>query len=171
MEVALQQALLTEGFGMAVPCSAVIDHGTRKVAFIESSPGIFDAVEVAVGPRSSDYYPVLRGLKPGQSVAAAGAFLIDAEMWLNHDLSATWFGATRGTKPSSPKPLAPSGSQPDEDKKLIAKQKICPVTGAPLDSMGGPVRLEVAGRIVFICCEGCTKALRNDPARYLEKLK
>jgi Cu(I)/Ag(I) efflux system membrane fusion protein len=173
LEAAVQQAMLAEGVEIAVPCSAVIDHGTRKVAFLESGPGMFDAVEVTVGPRCGDFYPILRGLKLGQRVAAAGAFLIDAEMWLNHDLSATWFGATytakktTGTAPTA----APTGSTRDEDQKLIAKQKICPVTGAPLDSMDGPVRLEVSGRIVFICCEGCTDALRKNPTKYLAKLK
>jgi hypothetical protein len=53
---------------------------------------------------------------------------------------------------------------------LAAKQKVCPVTGEPLDSMGGPVRVEVAGRIVFVCCEGCIPALRKEPAKYLAKL-
>jgi Cu(I)/Ag(I) efflux system membrane fusion protein len=172
LETAVQQTLLAEGLGVAVPCSAVIDHGTRKVAFVESGPGMFDAVEVAVGPRCRDFYPILRGLSRGQRVAAAGAFLIDAEMWLNHDLSATWFGATHSAKTSTTTPAAvPSGSAQDEESKLIAKQKICPVTGEPLDSMGGPVRVEVAGRIVFICCKGCTSALKKDPAKYLEKLK
>jgi hypothetical protein len=40
-----------------------------------------------------------------------------------------------------------------------------------LDSMGGPVRVEVAGRVVFVCYEGCIKPLRKDPAKYLGKLK
>jgi hypothetical protein len=172
LDIAVQQAMLSQGFGLAVPCSAVIDHGSRKVAFIENDPGMFDAVEVAVGPRCGDFYPVLRGLKQGQRVAAAGAFLIDAEMWLNHDLSATWFGATHSSKTEATTPNAvPSRSQQDEERMLVAKQKTCPVTGEPLDSMGGPVRVEVAGRTVFICCKGCTSALRKDPAKYLEKLK
>ena len=53
---------------------------------------------------------------------------------------------------------------------LAEKQKVCPVTGEPLDSMGGPVRVEVAGRTVFICCKACEKPLRRDPAKYLAKL-
>jgi Cu(I)/Ag(I) efflux system membrane fusion protein len=172
LETAVQQTLLVDGLGVAVPCSAVIDHGTRKVAFVESGTGMFDAVEVVVGPRCRDFYPILRGLKQGQRVAAVGAFLIDAEMWLNHDLSATWFGATHNAKTSTATPAAvPWGSAQEEEGKLIAKQKTCPVTGEPLDSMGGPVRVDVSGRIVFICCKGCTNALRKDPAKYLEKLK
>ncbi len=165
------QALLAEGLGLAVPCSAVIDHGALKVVFVETAPGMFDAVQIAVGPRCRDYYPVLRGVSAGQRVAATGAFLLDAEMWLNHGLAATYFGATRGA--STPAPAAPSvapGSLSAEDRILAAKQKVCPVTGEPLDSMGGPVRLVVAGRTVFVCCKGCEAPLRKDPAKYLANL-
>jgi Cu(I)/Ag(I) efflux system membrane fusion protein len=165
------QALLAEGMGLAVPHGAVVDHGSRKVAFVENGPGMFDAVEVTVGPRCGDYYPVLRGLESGQRVAAAGAFLLDAEMWLNHGLAATYFGATRGA--AEPMPAAPSvspGSSSEEDRVLAARQKVCPVTGEPLDSMGGPVRVEVAGRVVFVCCKMCEKPLRKDPQKYLAKL-
>jgi hypothetical protein len=162
------QAMLTEGHGLAVPCTAVIDHGSRKVVFVENGPGMFDAVEIEVGPRCGDYYPVLRGLEAEQRVAATGAFLLDAEMWLNHGLATTYFGATRGA--GTPAPAAPSTTPAEEDRVLAAKQKICPVTGEPLDSMGGPVRVVVEGRAVFICCKGCEGALRKDPAKYLSKL-
>jgi Cu(I)/Ag(I) efflux system membrane fusion protein len=165
------QALLAEGYGLAVPCSAVIDRGARKVAFIENGPGMFDAVEIEVGPRCGDYYPVLRGVDAEQRVAATGAFLLDAETWLNRGLASTYFGATRnaGTTTAAPPPTT-TDSLPAEERSLVAKQKICPVTGEALDSMGGPVRVEVAGRIVFVCCKGCIEPLRKDPAKYLSKL-
>lgn len=166
------QAMLASGYGLAVPSSAVIDRGSRKVVFVESGAGMFDAVEIAVGPRSGDSYPVLRGLEAEQKVAATGAFLLDAEMWLNHDLAAAYFGASRtaGTSPAARREAATPGSLSEEDRRLAAKQKICPVTGNPLDSMGGPVRVIVAGRTVFVCCEGCEEPLRKEPAKYLSKL-
>lgn len=168
---ACMQTLLAEGYGLAVPCGAVIDHGSRKVAFVENGPGMFDAVEIAVGPRCGDYYPVLRGITFGQRVAATGAFLLDAEMWLNHGLASTYFGATRGAGESAPTaPSVAPSSLSAEDQLLAAKQKICPVTGGSLDAMGGPVRVEVAGRVVFICCKSCEKPLRKNPAKYLSKL-
>lgn len=168
---AATQALLAEAYGLAVLCSAVIDHGSRKVVFVENGPGMFDAVEIEVGPRCGDFYPVLRGLDVEQRVAATGAFLLDAEMGLNHGLAAAYFGASRGaSSPTPAAPTAPPGSLSEEDRLLAAKQKICPVSGEPLDSMGGPVRLVVEGRTVFICCKGCEEQLRKEPAKYLSKL-
>jgi YHS domain-containing protein len=82
------------------------------------------------------------------------------------------YGGMRGTgMPSPSQPIAPSESLSDEDRQLIEKQKICLVSGQPLDSMGDPYRFEVEGKTVFVCCKGCTSALRKDPAKYLEKLK
>ncbi len=64
---------------LAVPESAVIDTGTRKVVFVEAEPGVFEARAVVLGPPAGDLYPVLEGLAFGDKVAAAGAFLLDAE--------------------------------------------------------------------------------------------
>ena len=68
---------------LSVPESAVIDTGTRKVVYVEAEPGVFEGREVVLGPRIGDRFPVLEGLAPGEKVAAAGAFLIDAESRLN----------------------------------------------------------------------------------------
>ena len=68
---------------LAVPESAVIDAGSRKVVYVEAEPGVFEGREVVLGPLSDGRYPVLEGLAPGDRVAAAGAFLIDAETRLN----------------------------------------------------------------------------------------
>ena len=68
---------------LTVPERSVIDTGTKKVVYVEREPGVFDGVEVQLGPLSGDSYPVIKGLARGDRVAAAGAFLIDAESRLN----------------------------------------------------------------------------------------
>ena len=57
-----------------------------------------------------------------------------------------------------------------EDRAVAEKQKACLVGGEPLGSMGAPVKVTVQGRDVFVCCEGCTDALRADPDKFLAKL-
>ncbi|MDE2505966.1 MAG: efflux RND transporter periplasmic adaptor subunit, partial [Planctomycetota bacterium] len=74
---------------LSVPESAVIDAGTRKVVYVETDPGVFEGREVVLGPRVGDRFPVLSGVEAGERVAAAGAFLIDAETRINPALAGT----------------------------------------------------------------------------------
>jgi hypothetical protein len=151
---------------LAVPESAVVDTGTRTLVYVERMQGMFDGVEVVLGPRCGDAYPVVRGLDAGQRVVTAGSFLVDAETRLNPSAAASYFGAAR-REPATAK--ADDGLS-SEDRALVARQRICPVTGKPLGSMGTPARAVVAGRTLFLCCDGCEDALQKDPARFLAKL-
>ena len=54
-----------------------------------------------------------------------------------------------------------------EDRAAAKKQKTCPVGGGDLGSMGTPKIVEVKGQKVFICCDGCRKAVEEDPDKYL----
>jgi membrane fusion protein, copper/silver efflux system len=68
---------------LSVPEAAVIDTGVRKLVYVEVEPGVYDGREVVLGKPIRGRFPVLEGLAPGERVAAAGAFLIDAESRLN----------------------------------------------------------------------------------------
>jgi Cu(I)/Ag(I) efflux system membrane fusion protein len=57
-----------------------------------------------------------------------------------------------------------------DDATLIAFQKICPVTGLKLGSMGHPIKLTVNDQAVFICCAGCKTPLLENPEEYLAKI-
>jgi hypothetical protein len=169
------QALDGVGECLALPESAVIDTGSMQVVYVESMPGMFDGIAVKVGPRVGDLLPIRDGLKAGQRVATSGAFLIDAETRLNPSLAVGYFGAAGNrTSSSAPQTItrrrAKKSKLSAEDQKLVAVQKICPVTGADLNSMGGAVPVDLAGRRVFICCAGCESALRKDPDKHLQKL-
>ena len=169
IEIGVRQAAARSGWTLCVPEAAVIDTGTRRVVYLESMPGMFDAVEVWLGRRCGDFYPVRDGVEAGQRVATAGAVLLDAETRLNPGVAAGYFGAGTARTPPPPPPAAPVSPQPD-DRQLAARQKVCPVTEKPLDSMGGPVKVDLGGRVVFICCKGCEGRLRKNAAEYLSKL-
>lgn len=168
---------------LAVPTGAVVDLGDRHVVFVERMPGMFDAVEVVVGPRCDVFYPVVRGLLPDQHVAARGAFLLDAETRLNPSVAAGYFGASLSA--STDAGAAPSHHDSKEsaairaalaelspaDRVAVAKQKICPITGMPLGSMGTPVKLEIDGQTVWLCCAGCEIEAAENPAKTLEKVQ
>lgn len=57
------------------------------------------------------------------------------------------------------------------DAKLAKAQAVCPVSGEELGSMGSPVKVDVKGQTVFLCCKSCLKDLNADPDKYLAKLK
>ena len=173
---------------LTIPQDAVIDTGSRQIVYVEREPGTFEGVEVVLGPRSGNFYPVLNGLAPGEKIAAAGAFLIDAETRLNPAAASAYFGASGGpqagassavkqsSEPRKSKDLSAEELQeiaklPPGDQKLARAQKLCPVTGEPLGSMGVPIKMMVKGRAVFLCCEGCRDAVNEDPDGILKKLK
>ena len=159
---------------LVVPESAVIDTGAQRMVFVETMPGMFDGVLVELGANEGGYLPVLAGLAPGQRVASAGAFLLDAETRLNPSLAASYFGAGSAESSGSPAVIAavsPVGGQtPDllgalhlsaDDLLLARRQKVCPITRMALGSMGPLVCVEVEGEPVFLCCQACQKRLPN----------
>ena len=169
--------LLGAGPLLQVPASAIVDHGSQQIVFVQEMPGMFDEVPVVCGPRLGSSYPILQGLKAGQAVVSTGAFLVDAEARLNPALATGYFGAdqpaTSNTSVIAPvKTRKTASKEPlsEADLKLVEHQKICPVTELSLDSMGGPIPVMVGERKVFICCAGCEKSLLENPAKYLARI-
>ncbi len=183
---------------LAVPEQAVIDTGTQKLVYVERDPGVFEGVEVTLGPRSGGFYSVVNGLARGDRVAAAGAFLVDAETRLNPAASAEYFGASGSTTSNSATTVMPPSTastskstvQPansrsfkftEEQLKNLAKlsptdrqaaieQGKCPITDQVLGSMGKPEKIELDGRTVFLCCEGCRQEALKKKDEVLKKI-
>jgi YHS domain-containing protein len=57
------------------------------------------------------------------------------------------------------------------DAPFIAAQKKCPVMDESLDAMGGPYKVNAAGKAIYICCPGCAKKIAAEPQKYLAVLK
>jgi len=178
---------------LAVPELAVIDTGRQKVVYIEREPGLFEGVAVTLGPLSNGFYAVSDGLLPGDRVAAAGAFLVDAETRLNPTASAAYFGASgrpsSGGSPASPshsahsaeeplasasgpdaKALANIAKLPEADRALATQQRLCPVTNMPLGSMGMPVKVTAGSDVAFLCCEGCRAKSMADAQKIAQRV-
>lgn len=64
---------------LAIPATAVLDSGTRKLVYLERSKGLFEPREVELGPRAGAFYAVGKGLAEGERVVARGNFLIDSQ--------------------------------------------------------------------------------------------
>lgn len=162
---------------LVVPATAVVEHGTERIVYVETMPGMFDGVRVELGDRHGGDYVVRTGVQPGQRVVAMGAFLIDAESRLNSNVATQYFGANAPFAGSQPPPLPQKSGAPPRveplsaaDQLLVKQQCLCPVTEAPLGSMGQPVAVTVRDRKVFICCKGCEASLLANPEKFLARL-
>ena len=64
-------------------------------------------------------------------------------------------------------------AQPDTRTGTIAKvvatveQTICPIMGEPIDKN---IYVEILGKKVYFCCEGCEQKFMEEPEKYLDKL-
>ena len=68
---------------LAVPTTAVLDSGVRKIAYVERAPGEYVPAALKLGSRAGDFYPVLDGLKEGDRVAVRGNFLLDSQFQIS----------------------------------------------------------------------------------------
>ena len=59
---------------------------------------------------------------------------------------------------------------PAPDRALVDKQQICLVGNEPLGAMGVPIKVDVEGTPIFICCAGCKDAILADKQKYLDLL-
>jgi len=185
-----QQQALQEDRVLAVPESSVIDTGTRKIVYRQAELGVFEGVEVVLGPRMIDsagvtFYPVIQGLQSGDRVVTAGSFLIDAETRLNPAAGSIYLGgssakdavnASRIIRPSTPVDedaeieAALSKLAPD-DQRLAQAQRYCPVqSDNRLGAMGAPFKVMIQDRPVFLCCKGCTKEAQANPRETLARV-
>lgn len=64
---------------LTIPLTAVIDDGTRQVAFVAKGNGLFEPRLIKLGARTADRVEVRSGLIEGEQVVSSGNFLIDAE--------------------------------------------------------------------------------------------
>jgi hypothetical protein len=78
--------------------------------------------------------------------------------------------ATLASSEKLKKMTAALGKLNEKDRALAERQRFCPVMeGSRLGSMGTPVRIEIAGKLVFLCCEGCRDTALEDPNATLKK--
>ena len=78
---------------LAIPHTAVLDTGARKLAYVDLGEGTFKPVEIKVGSRAGDWVPVVSGLEKGQRVAVSATYLIDSQRTLGGTASGEFGGA------------------------------------------------------------------------------
>ena len=109
-------ALVMTGGVLAVPKRAVIDTGLRKIVFIDRGESGYELLEVELGPEAwaevehnghkskQRFYPVAKGLNPGDMVVSNGNFLLDSQTQLTGSAAGAYGGALGGEEGSSTPP-------------------------------------------------------------------
>ena len=102
-----------EQLPLAVPVTAVLDSGIRKLVYVERAKGQYAAVEIETGPRADNSYPVIRGLQDGDVVVTRGSFLLDSQFQVRglpslfyREGQSAALGHQHGRAPAAPAPSA-----------------------------------------------------------------
>jgi Cu(I)/Ag(I) efflux system membrane fusion protein len=163
---------------IVVPRNSLLSVGQTSLVYVEGKPGEFELRRVKTGPTVEGQIAILEGLTAGENVVAKSTFLLDAQMQLQGNPSlmdpdkAVADGETQLTEAELKEIRKAMEPLSAEDRKLAEAQVICPVTEVRLGSMGmgTPIKLEIEGRTVFICCEGCRDKWVNEPVKYFKIL-
>ena len=73
------EAAIGSGPVIAVPDSAVLDSGRRRVAFVAKGDGLFEPRDLELGTRAGGLVEIRAGLAEGERIVVTGNFLVDAE--------------------------------------------------------------------------------------------
>ncbi len=140
---------------ITVPLDALVDSGVRARVYVEGSGGSFEPREVETGWRSDERVEILHGLRPGEQVVAAAAFLIDSESRLRAQPSA-----------AAPELASDTGSSMVQ-QVAAAKTVRDPSCGMPVD----PSQATTSGNTItdrgttyYFCSRKCKEAFQHHPA-------
>jgi len=185
--------LSKEGRVLAVPESAVVYTGSKKLVFLQEAPTAFKPIQVElgpliVGPDDAGFYPVLKGLQPGERIVTTGSYLLDAENRVSAAAGSIYYGgtgagskggatATADVRPTTPEDedltvKANLAKLSTLDRQLAEAQKLCPIQKERLGGkMGVPVKVMLKSQPVFLCCKNCERDAKDNPDKTLETVE
>ena len=157
---------------LVVPRDAVLRAGDFSIVYVEIKPGRFEPRRVVPGRGDGDSLSILKGLRAGEQVAVRGNFLLDSQSQLagNPSLIDPTKAKAEPTDDEQLKINTALAKLSPADQARAKQQGICPVAEYRLGAMGTPKKVDVDGKLVFICCEGCREPLLKEPQVYLAKL-
>lgn len=101
------------GKHLLIPASAVLQAGTRTIAFIDHGNGNLEPRVIETGTQLDDSIVVLSGLKEGEQVVTSANFLVDSEAQLQ--------SAFRGTAPATEGPSTSATSSTQLNIEMVTQ--------------------------------------------------
>ena len=152
-----------------VPREAIIDTGTRQIAFVAKSEGHFDPRQVRMGMSGDgDVVEILEGLTPGETVVTSGQFLMDVESRTTeaiNKLRGAQGQQTAGSSATAPTTQPAGGAQP-----LVVAH--CPMKNADWVQTGETIANPYYGSSMLDCGEVTKKvpapAARSDLRKFMQ---
>jgi RND family efflux transporter MFP subunit len=125
---------------LAVPASAVLQSGTRQLAFLDLGNGRLEPKDVLAGPRVGDDLLVVKGLTAHQRIVTSANFLIDSESQLQA-AAGSYVPPPPGASAAAPSPSQSAQTNiefttdpnPPQKGRNTVRVKLTQANGAPVD--------------------------------------
>jgi Cu(I)/Ag(I) efflux system membrane fusion protein len=155
--------------GIMVPEEAVLDSGQRQQVFVYIGEGLFEEREVKAGKHFDSRIEILKGLKPGDRIAASGNFLIDSESRLKDSDSSD--PAPFNVNASSINPFIHKAKLSIERRarnldatKDVVKDPNCGMDIPRAKAVRADNTLLIQGSTVYFCSKRCKEGYRRKAA-------
>jgi RND family efflux transporter MFP subunit len=125
------------GRQLVIPASAILQSGTRQIAFVDHGDGYLEPREVQLGARAGDDFIVLKGVKEGEKIITSANFLIDSESQLQAALGSFVppppgaGGASAMNAPQANVELSSDPTPPHKGSNVF-RVKVADTKGAPI---------------------------------------
>lgn len=115
------------GKQLVIPASAVLQSGSRSIAFIDHGGGNLEPREIQTGPQVDDSIVIVKGLQPGDRVVSSANFLVDSEAQLQAALG-SFNPPQQDANPTNAQAQS-SNVQPEQIKIEMTTEPVTPQKG------------------------------------------
>lgn len=131
----------------------------------------FTEMDKAIAKQQMPYYPLDTCVVTGEPLAIDGEDIAINHVYKNRLVRLCCKGCVRDFEADPAKHMAKLDDAVIKVQRADYPLETCAVLeGSKLGSMGKPVEIVVANRLVKFCCGGCQPSFEADPAKYMARL-
>lgn len=142
-------------------CAACIDR------FEADQAGYWKKIDEQMIAAQLPYYPLETCLVTGEPLVEDGKDVATNVIYGNRLVRLCCSMCEQEFKADPAKYIAKLDKAAADAQRKDYPMDTCAVAGGKLGSMGEPVEMVVAGRLIRLCCAGCTSKVGANPAKYV----
>lgn len=135
--------------------------------FEADQAGYWEKIDKQIVADQIRYYPTETCVVSGEPLAENGEDIAINMVYGNRLVRLCCKMCEREFKADPKKFIAKLDKAAADAQRKDYPMESCAVAGGKLGSMGEPVELVVAGRLIRLCCAGCKPKVAADPAKYV----